>query len=325
MSSVESRMRLCVPPAGTPPQLNWENHTIRVDELCERVKNGKYEMNPKHQRQPVHDKEWQQELIEFLIINRDLNSLRFHPRYNPSTHRDVMESIDGKQRTNAITRFRNNEFRYHSNHSSTAHLNGKTYNDLPHVLRNEFDAITISIKVASRTMTDAEIRSTFINLQKAKQTKTGEHLNSLVGCSVRNICTEIVKKHADVFAYIVGKNGRYNHLEACVHFMYQLHHTVPDCNAPRLVEWAATHHIPQDSPMVTKLIEIIRSIYKIVKGSKLKRVSGKVKTLFHVVYKNPAIVEKLKAYFREHDPSFPKGLYYHNKVQKGYAFVMDLL
>ena len=153
--------------------MSWQSYHDNIER-------DEYIINPEHQRDVVHDNNWQSDIIssavEFGLIPEVI--------YHPVTTKDGIikhENIDGKQRSASIMRFMNNELK----------VGGLYFNQYSPKHQNWFKNFKVAIRISSRTLTKYEIATLFTRLQHNKRTSCGESLNAHIDSNLYYTLQEI--------------------------------------------------------------------------------------------------------------------------------------
>ena len=169
----------------------WTTQTVSFRNFEADQRRGMYNLEPEHQRRNVHGNEWQKDIIT--------SSLEFGCIPAPSFHQRIMpngtvqwESLDGKQRCNAILRFMRDEltveFENWNEYEGEVYLS-QLYPYHQQIIEN----LTIDFKLLHETLNDYDIQRFFQCAQQTKRTTNGEHLNSDLSSPKRKITTELLR------------------------------------------------------------------------------------------------------------------------------------
>lgn len=159
---------------------DWKSMNVDFDTFQQQAASGKYDLNPRHQRNVVHDADWKSAVLSSALMDGDIPATYWHPSAGDP---NVRESLDGKQRCSAVLEYMDNEYRYRLD--DVLGMRGKFYKELPRELQRELNGCSLNMQIASRTLTDKEIERFFGRRQATKQTTCGEHLNSCVSSQLR--------------------------------------------------------------------------------------------------------------------------------------------
>jgi hypothetical protein len=219
-------------------RLQWHAEDKTFHDLNNQIKLGRYNLNPEHQRDVVHDDKWKSDVLHSAIYDGDIPDVYFHPRTLENGNAEL-ESLDGKQRCSAIHQYMNDEYKYTMNEPSF--MKNKKYSDLPKPFQ-DFVAhdCKIKIRIANRTLTESEIQSFFQKRQNFKKTTGGEHLNSCITSKI----------HIDVKKYVEANperlenaefndNGRHNLIEYVSRILrtFKCYRTNVDCDTEKIKKW----------------------------------------------------------------------------------------
>jgi len=200
---------------------SWTTQSVSFRNFDADQKRGMYDLEPEHQRRNVHGREWQQDII--------VSSLEFGCIPAPSFHQRIMpngtvrwESLDGKQRCNAILRFMRDELAVEF--ESWREYDGEVlFSQLNPSDQQLIENLTIDFKLLNETLSDDEIRRFFQCAQQTKRTTNGEHLNSDLSSPKRKSVTDLLKALSpfnDLMKIIQPNNKRYKHLEIAAELLY---------------------------------------------------------------------------------------------------------
>ena len=146
-----------------PPR--WVPQLVSVEYLNHLIQKGTLNINPPHQRHVVHDTEWKSDIISSILETGCIPETFWHPSPgNPYS----WDSVDGKQRCSALVEYCSNDYKW----------NKRYFRDLPSVLQGQILNFQITLNKADRTLTDSQLRDTFVRFQVTKQTRLGEVWNS---------------------------------------------------------------------------------------------------------------------------------------------------
>lgn len=163
---------------------DWKSVNVDFDTFQQQAKAGRYELDPPHQRNVVHDSDWKSAILSSALKAGDIPATYWHPS---SKDPNVRESLDGKQRCCAILDYMNNKYAYTL--QDIAGMKGKFYKDLPKEIQGELNACSLNMLVASRRQSESEIAEFFARRQETKRTTCGEHLNACVNAQLRKELT----------------------------------------------------------------------------------------------------------------------------------------
>ena len=246
--------------------MKWSKPSISVEILDLEIKNGKYDMNPPHQRDIVHDNRWQSGIIQSILLEEDIPEVYFHRV--PYNGRNVLESLDGKQRISAIIRFYNNEYSYQL--KDKLDIFGKFFDEVPDTIKRQLQDFEISQKIYYSQMSKEEISRFFQKRQQTKITTKGEHFNSDLGAPSRDLVCNVCD--TDAMKKIQKKDNRKQRMELCVHLLHTfICWTDPNItNSLNMVcieretmqEWYSKYQISSDDyiPLFQKTFEEIVNI-----------------------------------------------------------------
>jgi len=159
-----------------PKSRTWRQQAVTFKNFHDDWKRGIYDLDPRHQRNVVHNDKWKGDIIKSAIQFNDIPLVRFHQRIqSDGTHR--WESLDGKQRCSAIIEFMNGD--YSIEFSWTGWPKVKThYKELSAGQKQRIDELNLDMKLLPETLSNEEISQYFQWAQNTKTTSLGEFLNS---------------------------------------------------------------------------------------------------------------------------------------------------
>jgi hypothetical protein len=201
--------------SNTPKKTNisWKTQDISLHNFLHDFNAGRYVLDTEWQRGDVHNIKWKQEVIQSLIEFNLVPTVYFQPSEKRSA---IQESIDGRQRCEAILQYLNNKYEV----ACTLWENKSLfYRDLPIDIQDDISMLTIPISISSRTLTEHEIAKLFSRLQQTKKTSLGEHLNSKVSALSRGFIKDILNTHEDTISGFINRD-RHNHIEFVLRCMY---------------------------------------------------------------------------------------------------------
>lgn len=171
---------------------------ISANDLREGIKSGKYDLNPEHQREVVHDDKWKSKIIQSIIKYGNIPPIYFHMcAMEDGKEGFKYESLDGKQRCTAIFEFIENKLKYQLDDTFELNydkikLKGLFFKDLPDELRRFIYNFQVTIMTWSQKMSASDISNFFENVQQAKTTTTGELLNSKTDAPTRPLIKKLI-------------------------------------------------------------------------------------------------------------------------------------
>ena len=201
----------------------WVTQTVSFRNFDADQKRGMYNLEPKHQRNNVHDREWQQDII--------ISSLQFGLIPAPCFHQRMMpngtvqwESLDGKQRCYAILSFMRDKLSVNFEECGWNEYDGeKRFSQLYPAHQQLLENLTIDFKFLNETLDDDDIHRFFQCAQQTKRTTTGEYLNSDIKSPKLKIIQNILNT-SSLFTELLQKlkpnNTRFSHLEIVAELLY---------------------------------------------------------------------------------------------------------
>jgi hypothetical protein len=118
------------------------NETRTVHDICRRIEQGNYIMDPDFQRDFIWDAEKQSRLIESLLMRIPLPVFYMAERYDGK-----VIVIDGLQRLTTISRYLNNDFSLHYLNIANDLFTNNKFNDLPVKLQNRLEDTQLIIYI----------------------------------------------------------------------------------------------------------------------------------------------------------------------------------
>lgn len=208
-----------VNPADAFKGYTWETHSIPFSVYKIGVDDGRYDLDPPHQREVVHNTKWKQEIIKSACQYNDIPPVRFHTKVNTDGIQ-VYESLDGKQRSEAIVGFMKGD--YSVMFKEWDYDKEKYYSELTPAQRHFIDNRILEVKVTHSTLDTDEISQFFQRAQQTKITQLGEHLNSDIGSKKREIALYVLDDPSikDIMSNIKPKNSRFSYLEIIARLLY---------------------------------------------------------------------------------------------------------
>lgn len=169
------------PGAKTPPR--WVPELVSVEYLILQIQKNTLNINPPHQRNVVHDTDWKADIISSVFETGCIPETFWHPTPGQPYRWD---NVDGKQRCSTFLEYCNNRFKW----------NKRLFRDLPQVLQGQILNFQLTLNKADRTLTDAQLRDTFVRFQVTKQTRLGEVWNADT-CELRTRLQHYVEEDTD--------------------------------------------------------------------------------------------------------------------------------
>jgi hypothetical protein len=202
------------------------------------LENNLYNLDPEHQRDVVHDKEWMSGIVQSAIITKNIPAVYFH-----KVHKDdglyTYESLDGKQRCSAVVLYINDCYRY-TNRIPEEMYNRK-YSELSPVLKQTVNSSILDMLLYQGTMTEQQIENFFQCRQNSKSTTLGEHLNSCMSSVMREKMTHVLSTNQNMKAAlrsIKKDTKRYQHLEILARMFYlDRHIDEGDPENTNIIDW----------------------------------------------------------------------------------------
>jgi hypothetical protein len=170
------------------PSKNFTSKNISVNAFVLSCNSGDYDLNPDHQREVVHNINWQSKIIESVLFGKPLGSPEFDTVKNKFGI-NTFRSLDGKQRLCSIVNFVNNEYKFKCEIPS---LKNKLFKEWPEIWKKHLKSKEICICTTGVTFTSSEVTEYFNIKQNTKITTAGEKINSILSKRTE-ICRNIRK------------------------------------------------------------------------------------------------------------------------------------
>ncbi len=161
----------------------WKPESMSVELLLSTIDSGRFNINPPHQRDVVHNDTWKADIISSVFETGCIPETFWHPRPDKPFHYD---SVDGKQRCCAFRDYLNDRFKWKDRY----------FSELPMELQMHIKSFTIIVNKADKTLTDKQLRDTFNRFQVTKQTKLGEQWNA-DACPLQRRLQQFVQRDED--------------------------------------------------------------------------------------------------------------------------------
>lgn len=177
--------------------IKWDSEHVTWDYFADKVTSGKIDLSPPHQREVVHTDEWKGQIIISALTTGDIPELYFD-RVPHKEFGEIMRSLDGKQRGNAIWQFMKGQIPFPKkiDHPDLKTLAGKKFTDLTPQNQAVISSLQVHYKVANTMLTDRDVTEFFNKRQATKTTKHGEFLNSDLSSNPRKyIVGEVLTRH----------------------------------------------------------------------------------------------------------------------------------
>ena len=199
----------------------WTTQTVCFRDFDAAQRRGMYNLEPEHQRRNVHGREWQQDIITSSLEFGCIPAPSFHQRTMPNGTVQ-WESLDGKQRCNAILRFMRDELAVEF--ENWKEYDGEVYlSQLYPYHQQIIENLTISFLLLHETLKDYEIQRFFQCAQQTKRTSNGEHLKSALNSPKRKVVMELLhttSPFTETLKKIQPSDARYKHLEIVAELLY---------------------------------------------------------------------------------------------------------
>lgn len=242
-------------------RIQWKKEDKTFSDLHTQIGNGKFNLDPEHQRHVVHNALWKSEILHSQIYHGDIPDVYFHPTSLPDGTRRY-DSLDGKQRCSAIIDYFNDGYKYKNREPKCMH--NKFYSQLEPVMKSFLsDDCTLTIRIANRPLNENEIQSFFQKRQECKKTTGGEHLNSCITSSIHRSVKEYIETPSIIELMEKAgfkKNDRYQYFDAVCYilriFTYHKSNNI-DCSPTLLKKWFNSENpLNNNSDNAFKLVNI---------------------------------------------------------------------
>jgi len=222
-------------------RIQWKKEDKTFADLESQIKQGRFNLNPVHQRGVVHNVKWKSEVLHSQIYHGDIPDVYFHPTTLPDGTRKY-DSLDGKQRCSAINEYLSDAFAYKM--IEPACMYNKKFSELlPSFQTFLKDDCSITARMANRTLTSSEIQSFFQKRQNFKKTSAGEHLNSCITSTIQRDVKDFIEEPANnELLKKAGflKNDRHQYTEMVAYILRTFKHHNEcnvDCSPSKLKWW----------------------------------------------------------------------------------------
>ena len=290
--------------------ITWTTETVDFDYFANQVRIGTVDLEPEHQRDVVHDDEWQIQIIISALITGDIPELYFD-KVPHEIHGEKKRSLDGKQRGTSIARFMSGELGFPKKNKipvdSLKCLAGKKLKDLSPKNQAVLRGLKVNYKVANRTLTDEEVMDFFSKRQETKKTKQGEFLNSCIGSNARKFIVndlfrrESISKYMDDYKQkMEGTLKRHGNLDLAAQCLY--HFVYPDMKSmsnDKIKRWWKSCEVIPDTIRETFVITFHSSI-KFILEKDIKNPGKAVLLPIFAYIRKFGIDSAINTYFTRH-------------------------
>jgi len=268
----------------------WDIREMTCIDFHSQTKRGRWNLNPEHQRDVVHDNIWKSGIINSLLKMNDIPQTYFHTITDKQGLYNF-ESLDGKQRCNAVIEFLDNNYKFTPNTTLLPRdqcLRGLTYLEFPPLHRQLIENAKLSIKVYPRQMSDEEISEFFLTRQVTRVTTLGEKINAQLQSSLRPQLNYLLQDAGikDEINTLKKNNDRKAQVELMARLMYAYSNSMLfDTSPSNLISWWKSHPAltSQDIQNIIKLI--IKTIQLCIQVPNSWGWSVTAKTTFLPVFK----------------------------------------
>lgn len=255
---------------------NWITQDKSFDDIVSAVnKSGVFKMDPEHQRDVVHDLDWQNGIIVSALTHGDVPQVYFHTVIDDDGSVKY-ESLDGKQRVSAIVNFMTNEFKFSydvasddGKYTELGILDGKKYIDFPPYMKSKIENCTLSVKIYKDRMSDHEITGFFLIRQHCKSTTLGEKLNASLSSLARKGARAVLAYDSfDEINDLRGKR-RYKGLEVVCHVgctYYAKSLTDIDGKSENVLNWWNENPHEWSHEEIAEIIYVLHKTYRVING-----------------------------------------------------------
>lgn len=222
-------------------RIQWKKEDKTFADLHTQIKQGRFNLNPEHQRHVVHSDEWKSEVLHSQIYHGDIPDVYFHPTEREDGTRRY-DSLDGKQRCSAIYNYLNDEYAYKMREPT--YMYRKKFSELQPAVQSFLkDDCTLTIRISNRPLMPKEIECFFQKRQDFKKTSGGEHLNSCITSEIHPEVKNYIEQPANIQKLVKAgfkKNDRHQYMEAVSYilrvFIYHQEYNI-DCSPNKLKSW----------------------------------------------------------------------------------------
>ncbi len=288
--------------ANQPSELYWKQREMTIRTLVTSVKNGEYDIAPKHQRNVVHSQDWKEELITSIFDVGALPETWWHPVHDEKEC-EYYESVDGKQRISTILDFVHNKIKWR----------GKLFNQLDQTTQNKFQSHQLSMRVAHRTLTSYELSRLFEKLQQYKSTTLGERIHACRFPLIEQL-EDLIQRHGPLLKKMKLGCTRHQQLEAYGKSLdYFLRKGESKCcETYTVMETIYNHDQGLDSRQLAQYEDVIKNTWETFLAPHLANVPRQMQSstwlpIFALLYETRAEdVEPLKLYLNKNLPNIVK-------------------
>ena len=252
-------------------RIQWKKEDKTFADLETQIKQGRFNLNPEHQRHVVHNDKWKSEVLHSQIYHGDIPDVYFHPTMLPNGTRKY-DSLDGKQRCSAINDYLSDAFAYKIREPECMY--NKKFSELTPAFQSFLkDDCSITARMANRTLTPHEIQSFFQKRQNFKKTSGGEHLNSCITSSIHEKVKKYIEDPAkNELLKNAGflKNDRHQYTESISYILRTFNHHNDnniDCSPTKLKQWYSSeeplggpHSLEQAFELVNHTLGVLQFI-----------------------------------------------------------------
>jgi hypothetical protein len=177
------------------------NETRTVHDICRRIEQGNYIMDPDFQRDYIWDAEKQSRLIESLLMRIPLPVFYMAERYDGK-----VIVIDGLQRLTTISRYLNNDFSLRYLNTANNIFTDKKFNDLPVKLQNRLEDTQLIIYILDEKVPERARLDIFERVNGGVPL-TRQQMRNCMYCGPATI---MLKELADDIKFITATGGSLN-------------------------------------------------------------------------------------------------------------------
>ena len=252
-------------------RIQWKKEDKTFADLYTQIKQGRFNLDPEHQRHVVHNDSWKSEVLHSQIYHGDIPDVYFHPAEREDGTRRY-DSLDGKQRCSAIYDYLNDDYSYKM--SEPVYMYKKKFSELTPAVQSFLrDDCTLTTRISNRPLTPKEIQSFFQKRQDFKKTSGGEHLNSCITSHIHHEVKSYIETEENIRRLESAgfkKNDRHQYIEAVSYMLrvYNYHKDNNiDCSPSNLKRWFNGRENPlgTSSVMAFNLVNITLDLLENIK------------------------------------------------------------
>ena len=235
----------------------------------------RYDIDPPHQRGLVKTEKWNIELIVNLYEFGPMSTIYYHVKKT-----GIRENLDGKQRTNAIIRYKQSKFALPKTCGLAPEFCGY-FKDLPLNIQSHFDDIRLTISTSNVELTHLQVSKFFSRVQRSSNTTSGEGMNADLDNNLRNMIRQYNEDISDDFhKYCTLSNARFQCLfliTKCVYLYvhFNINQRLPSVD--NLREWGRSFN---DTKKFVDAMFTLCKVIKFMHTHNIKQVECHIISLF---------------------------------------------